>query len=391
MAERTSRTAARPAGRRRDWLQHPSFAIEAWIATRVVVSLVLAWTIATSHQSMRQALGHWDVEHFVGIARDGYADPKEMAFFPGLPALMHLGGLTGLDERLVGLGIAIVCSALAAWALYRLAGAVGTALWLAAPMTVFTFVGYTEAPFCAAAFWAWERARAGRWWQAALLAAAACTFRVSGLFLVGALVVLALVGDGDRSPVETRPAALPRRLDTRIGDALWLVLPLMVLAGYVTYLHHLTGSWRAWLDAQTLGWGRGFHNPADAFGTTWANAHEAMWPDRPRVATLFKFEIITMALGVIVTLVCLVRRRWASAAFVGVQVVAFGTSSWYISASRAVLLWFPLFVLLAEAITRPWRRGVREIVLGLTFAAVLIDGLVMVWWAWLFFTSQWAG
>ena len=55
---------------------------------------------------------------------------------------------------------------------------------------MFTTVPYTESLFCAAAFWAWERARADRWPAAAVLAASACTLRVSGLFLIGALLVM---------------------------------------------------------------------------------------------------------------------------------------------------------------------------------------------------------
>ena len=54
---------------------------------------------------------------------------------------------------------------------------------------------YTESLFCAAAFWAWERARADKWAAAAALAAIACTVRVSGLFLVGALLVLMIADD----------------------------------------------------------------------------------------------------------------------------------------------------------------------------------------------------
>ena len=37
-------------------------------------------------------------------------------------------------------------------------------LWLFAPTAVFTTVPYTESLFCAAAFWAWERARRGPGW-----------------------------------------------------------------------------------------------------------------------------------------------------------------------------------------------------------------------------------
>ena len=110
-----------------------------------------------------------------------------MAFFPGLPTLLAGGLALGIPVAVGGVVLSLVCSAVAAGALLRLGGPWAAVAWLFAPTAVFTTVPYTESLFCAAAFWAWERARADRWAAAAVLAAAACTVRVSGLFLLGAL------------------------------------------------------------------------------------------------------------------------------------------------------------------------------------------------------------
>ena len=113
-----------------------------------------------------------------------------------------------------GVIISAVGSAAAAAALLRLGGPWAAVAWLFAPTAVFTTVPYTEALFCAAAFWAWERARADRWAAAALLAAAACTVRVSGLFLVGALLVLVIT----TAPGPAGGARAPARV--------WLLMPV---------------------------------------------------------------------------------------------------------------------------------------------------------------------
>ena len=111
--------------------------------------------------------------------------------------------------------LSLACSAVAAVALLRLGGPWAAVAWLFAPTAVFTTVPYTESLFCAAAFWAWERARADRWAAAAVLAAVACTVRVSGLFLLGALAVMVLTSPRPRparaGPSARLAAASPRR------------------------------------------------------------------------------------------------------------------------------------------------------------------------------------
>ena len=61
-----------------------------------------------------------------------------------------------------GTAAVTVAGAFAAAALVRLGGPWAAIAWLFAPTAVFTTVPYTESLFCAAAFWAWERARADR-------------------------------------------------------------------------------------------------------------------------------------------------------------------------------------------------------------------------------------
>ncbi|WP_257478858.1 mannosyltransferase family protein [Acidipropionibacterium jensenii] len=371
--------------------------LRTWLGSRALLAGVLV-VVALTRYGFTAAISNWDVQHFMTIARNGYADSLEMAFFPGLPMLMRAGALVGIPMPVTGAVLALICSLLAALALYRIGGTVPACLWLIAPTAVFTTVGYTEAPFCAAAFWAWERARAGRWWPAAGLAALACTLRVSGLFLVGALAVMAVLGDGQwrdgragmvARPIDRRPPAIAARLAT-------LVLPLAVLAAYLVYLHRLTGSWTAWFQAQDRGWGRGFTTPLESWRNTVPATSTSAWQsvygaDAAMVALVFRLEILAMVAGCAVTLYCLVRRRWASASWVGIQVLAFSIGHWFMSVNRAVLLWFPLFIAIGELTRGPSRPvGLKLFWRWLVLIAVVIDLGVMVWWGWLFYSGKWS-
>ena len=172
--------------------------VQVWLVSRLLLAVIAVTLAVVGRRDLGSVLAQWDVGHFLKIASEGYADPAEMAFFPGLPLILRGFTELGLPAVLAGTVLALACSLLAAFALKRIAGTWGAIAWVLAPTAVFTAVPYTEAPFCAAAFWAWERATQRRWGQAALLAALACTLRVSGLFLVGALVILALTQGNER-------------------------------------------------------------------------------------------------------------------------------------------------------------------------------------------------
>ena len=49
------------------------------------------------------------------------------------------------------------------------------------------------------------------------------------------------------------------------------------------------------------------------------------------------------------------RKAWGEATYVGLSVAALATSTYYLSIARATLLWFPVWLLLAEvASKRAW-------------------------------------
>lgn len=358
--------------------------IGTWLASRgmIVVALIVSLGAATVGQVMH----NWDADHYIGIAENGY-EPHgtNIVFFPGLPMVMKLFMLVGVPAAATGVAVALVASGFAAWALYRLGGLWAAGLWLIAPPVVFLTVPYAEAPFCAFAFWAWERARRGAWWQAALFAAGACTFRVSGLFLIAGLGILALTYRVDGE-------TLGAKLLVGIRRAVWLLIPAAVVVGFVTYLYVLTGSWTAWIDAQQDGWSRGWHWPWQAVANTFPAAEPGgMYADQPGWGAMFRYELVSTAVGLVASGFLLARRRFGEATYIALQVLSFMTSYWLFSVNRAVLLWFPVWIIAAEFIAkRP--RSARGLLMhrGAIIGWVLLSLVLMVWWARMYFSGQWA-
>jgi hypothetical protein len=365
--------------------------IQAWLASRgmiVGVALVLA---VVQGRSLTDMVSNWDVQHFSKVAASGYlGDPDGtlMAFFPGLPGIFWLFSQLGVPPTITGVVLSMACSAVAAAALYRLGGPWAAVAWLFAPTAVFTVVPYTESLFCAASFWAWERARSDRWLAAAALTAVACTLRVSGLFLIGALLVMIIT--------DKQPAAV------KLRQTAPMLIPASVIMAFATYLYAVTGSWTAWYSAQTTGWVRELTWPWQSFLNTIPAILPGAYANHPWWAAVFRGEMISMAAGVGVTVWCVVvslrarrqpngpdRPMWGEAGWVGVQLLAFSMSYWFFSVNRATLLWFPLWIMLGRWVTGPTKLSPPTHRL-LVVAAFTVEIVLMLWWSWLFFTGHWA-
>jgi hypothetical protein len=327
-------------------------ALRTWVLTRVGVALLVfagaAQVFGDRSQGFLDRWDSWDVTLFTKVAQYGYAgyprhypDRDLEAFFPGFPLALRAMHTVVPNWTAAGLLVSLLAGAVGVVYLARLAALDGVdgsraVLYLTlSPYALFLFAGYSEALFLAFALPGWYAARRGSWPLASLLVAGACTVRISGAFLAVALVVEFLTTSRDR-----RVAA-------------WLAAPFLALFGYAAYLHHLTGDWLRWQHAQADGWGRHLTNPVTALKATWHAAQSTSLGTEYQWS--FHAEIAAVFLGLLVTGVLLYRRSWGEATYVGLSVAALATSTYYLSVARATLLWFPVWILLAElASSRPW-------------------------------------
>ncbi|MFE7977340.1 hypothetical protein [Streptomyces shenzhenensis] len=331
-----------------------------WLVTYSTAWLVPAGSGAKTPASWLSLWEQWDWYHYQHIAQYGYFAPfpgiepasdNRAAFFPGFPLMLRAVHTVIPDWTAAGLLISLVSGAVAVMALARIAGigrtdgAVAgqraTGFLLLSPAAMFLAAGYTESLFLAFALPAWLAAKHRNWPVAGLLAALATTTRISGLFLAAAILVeFLLARDGRRGP-------------RRLRSLLWCAAPAVSAAAYTVYLHARTGDWMAWKHAQERGWNREFHTPAEAFSNTWHNAFDHV--QSTGYAWEFQFELVAIAVGILLLSVLLLRRRWPEATYIGLTLWALGTSYWYLSVPRATLLWWPLWTGLAHwSLRRGW-------------------------------------
>ena len=363
--------------------QAPRLAVQGWLTSRLVLLVVMLIMVWLNDWSVSEAIMRWDVNHFITLADHGYTQLTQTAFFPGLPLVMAFFSLIGVPPIASGMVISLVGSGMTAWALYRLAdggvrGAVAVLAWSFAPMAVFTFVPYTESPFCALAFWAFYFAKRDRWGIAATLTAIACLFRVSGLFLIGALGLVALVGFKRYTWA---------KLLKRVA---WLGIPTAVLAAYIIYLRVVFGSWTVWFSAQVEGWGRNFNWPWNAFVET-LHVADILSGYGYGTYQMFRWEVAAFLIGIAVSVICFARKKIPEGGWVLVQVLALSSQVWLISIARSMLLWFPLFTLIGDigGGEISWRSNlIRRIGVSALLAG---EFFAMLWWAIRFFNGAWAG
>jgi hypothetical protein len=363
-------------------------ALEVWSVSRLGM-IVVAWAAGWMFIEFASAPGpwldrwnRWDTVIFVEISQKGYfgpgTDPNDIAFFPGVPRLLGVVQLVVRNWVASGLLISLIAGGVAVVALGRLAvdslpegvrardAAGNTALvFVLAPPAVFLAAGYSESLFAAFAFTAWYAARRSRWVLAVLLAAAASTVRINGLFLAAAVALEFLLAGRARR----RWSQLPL-----------LVLPVLPVLGYVIYLHDRTGDWMAWQHAQAAGWLRTFSDPLSAWTLTWGAAFGRTQDGH--TAWTFQLELLAVLVGIGLTVWLAALRRWPETLYVALSLLALGTTTWFMSVPRAMLLWWPLWIGLGNwAARRPVVRTLYVCCVSPVMVAVAV----------LFLSGRWAG
>ena len=372
-------------------------ALGMWAAAHLAL-FVLAWAAAwvyrgdTSHAPLTGAFEHWDAARLRNIAQYGYfspnSTPDNIVMFPGFPLTLAAAHLVLRNWTLSELVISAIAGCFAVVSLSRLAGNRRAVLYLLTmPAAVFLMVGYAECLFLALAIPAWLAAARGRWWRAAALAGLAGLVRVDAVFLILALIVMALTGPRAqvvpaqdlrawdlRDPVWEHPAW------ERLGNAVKCCCAFAAPLAYEIYLRVHTGTWRAWADANQAGWFLHTVTPVAAFKDTYWVAFQHVF--FAGVAFEYQLEIAVEAVMVLTAIAFLCCRRWPEAVYCALPAVFVGTQTFYQSGPRTLLVLFPVCVALARfEARRPW---VSYLYFGIAAPLAAVMGL-------LFLAGQWTG
>lgn len=340
-----------------------------WLGTRAIVFLA-AWvggaTLLADQGGISGYLALWDrweTPYYASIAEGGYfpegAFANNAAYFPGLALFIKFGLVLGIPAAATGVVVSLAAGLAAALALSRLTWAVGgsgvwgVVAWTVAPIAVFIAAPWAEALFAGFAFWAWWKARQGAWIIAGLLAGAAAFVRINGVFLAIALAVMFVLSD-----------------DRRSWRGLALLVPFGVVGGYFAYLWQISGDWRAWFTAQSIGWDRNFHDPISSL----LNTYRLIFEFNNGVGaphSRFVIEIVAVFVLFALGAVMLVKRWWAEAVYVLLTVTSLATSTYYYSVPRTAVVLFPVWMLIGLWLSR--RRW-----LALSYVVVFVPILVVV-------------
>ena len=245
----------RPARHPPGWLAVP---LLGYGASRVVQLLVLGW-IRPPHPggaTVYERLFAWDGDWFLRLAEQGYGRGNGLAFFPAYPlAIRGVHAVTRLPYPTAALVVSWLAGAAAAVVVYRLGarlydprvGAALVVLFCTQPMSVVLGMAYSEGLFVAFAAGALLAAHRNAWLTAGVLGLAAGLSRPTGAAVAVALVVGAVLALRNGTP------NLPR----------WrpIVATAVALCGVPAYLAFVAlrmGTWHAWFDIQTTGWGTTF-------------------------------------------------------------------------------------------------------------------------------------
>lgn len=274
--------------------------------------------------------------HGYGPRADAGGAPN-YAFFPLYPLLVRYGGVTGdftLDALLLSniafAAALFLCGAVALKAGLSEEEAQRAVVFLAFfPTSYFCSMPLPESLFLALTLGSMLAAYSGRWATASIIGGLGALTRLPGVLLFIPLAIL--LWRNERQRVK----------------GLWLLLVPAGTFAFIVYLHHLTGSWRAFLAVQE-NWGRSpgwFWRPLVAFVMNPATVSEP-WNF---IALNFAFALLLLVAGIAL----LMQKRWELGVYTLASLLLPLSSGSLQSLDRYAVVVFPLFLWLATFTRRP--------------------------------------
>lgn len=328
----------------------------------------------------RSILGwsQWDAAHYVRIAMNGYdhpTDPGNTAFFPLYPMIVKLAAVipgqadTISGVRTTGVFVAVVFFLMSVVLVTRLFQVYGdddvaqTAgiLYAISPFSFFLTAGYTESLFMVLVAAAFLLGYRQRWIPAAVIVALVTATRVTGVFLIPVLLLM----------------AWRKRESIRTLVTIAVISPLGIVA-YMGYTWWLLGDPLAFLNAQD-GWG-GFQDRTGIYIEGFFD-HPIHWFFGDDSSPIISLQVALL----IVWLLSLVSMH----RYVGVEMtlfsvmIIFQASTSFHSLGRYLLPALGTYVVIAVLLTRFRFSGIiRDVVIA--SSVVLMTALLL-----LFSQAEW--
>ncbi|HEV7798754.1 MAG TPA: mannosyltransferase family protein [Pyrinomonadaceae bacterium] len=294
---------------------------------------------------LRQEALTADVNWYVGIAEHGYEQrpfnndvPRNWAFFPLFPLLVHLASYATREFVLTGMALSHIFFLLALFLLHRLSLLFGLSaddadrslFYLAVfPTSYFFSLPLPESLFLMLTVASFYFAKSERWWLAGLCGALASATRANGILLLLALAVLYWE--------MYRPLVNARALRK---DGLALLLIPTGLVSFMIYLHRITGDAFAFKGAMAA-WGR-------KAGFFFSPLFEYL-RHPTEIAAHWDFKLLNF-LAVVLVLACgallLKRRQFALAVYTFLAVLVALSSALLQSQARYAMVVFPVYMVL---------------------------------------------
>jgi hypothetical protein len=176
-------------------------AVITFAGVRGVCLVVLAIWAARRHRSLFTVLAQsYDAKHYVSIVEHGYST-MNLAFLPLFPLLTRATLILPISAAAAALAVAWAGSVAASTGIFKVGSYLGgarvglvlVALWAALPHGLVEMMAYTEGLFTAFAAWSLYSALRERWLLAGVLCLFAAATRPTGIALVAALGVAALI------------------------------------------------------------------------------------------------------------------------------------------------------------------------------------------------------
>jgi len=346
-----------------------------WLGVFIAV-LLLDFAGLAILPGIRTELVQWDGISYLQIAAHGYPAALDYrdAFLPGFPLLVAGVALVVRDYVVAAFLVNLVAEAVALWYIAKLVlgerdrASATFSVWVVAlaPTALFFTAPFTEAPFMAATAASLYYVRRSRPGAAALSAAAATAFRLTGLALLPALLLEQMARGGLRRPRE-------------LAELLVVPVPLVL---YCVYMRVHTGDGLALFDANGLpAFGHMLVAPWDGFRTTW---HTLVTATDGETRSIFAREVAFGLLGLVACVAMWVSSRIprSFALYCSVAWLMTASLSFWRSEPRYFLALFPAVLVLADVTARHRRSRT---------AVVAMSGALMCAGTWIFAQGRWLG